>query len=607
MTKGWAWVGLAFAAACGARSELTGLYREGNAGAGGLPGSDASVDAIASDTGTGGGAPDAADAAVDQVSPPPCVLGLAGEPIDILSFPDRHATAPSMVTLGPSTLALQAFAGGGSSFAHPDIELGHVQIGPAWPSGTAIDLGPTLYGIESHGWGQLTRSPGGGLALGWHGDPNGVARVLFRLFDPGSWSPGPVVDVDSASDTEAVLDLQLGAGVGGLGVGYAGDGYGIVYRSVDWNTPGTPTKPLAAVLDPSGSVVIAPKEIAPAADYPGAAPSIVWTGTTYLLATARPGEVQISKLVPASGDLVDDSHVEGVSSLSSHLPNASVGRPALAVQSGRVYLAWRESAAKDPPELHAVRLAELDQNGLVVKDPLDIGSIAHPVSRVTLSASELGVLVSYAEEGDTALPDASAGRSHVVVHQLDLDASPLGDPIVIDATRFQTYGPPQLAVISQPLSALVTWSARAKQGGLDDTYLARLDCGASAPAEYAAVLGPPTALERFMLTKYDPTRQLCFRVHLAAPLQFDKYAIVVPDPWAVEKVTVTPNATSCNGYGGSDALDASSASGTLSWSAPPVSVPCAVNADLVLSFPGAPPEPFAAQAIALAGVGCDGG
>jgi len=622
--RAWTWLGLALATSCGARSAL---LEPGASAGGGDAGP--SPTAPVSDA----GAPDvASDASPDATVPPSCVLGLAGPPIEILSFADRHATAPSLVTLEPGSsstpakVALQAFASGGNSPLHSDIELLRLRVETPWPDGTSIEQGPTPYGHDAHGWGELSQAADAPsrLVLGWHGDPNDDPRVLLRFFDSANWKAAATSTVDP--DGEAVLDLQPGASVGGMGFGYADNGYAIVWRSVDYQQGNAPSHPVVAVLDDEGSVVLAPKSVAPSSDYPGVSPSVIWSGTTYLMATGFsscelsdplcvPGAVAVTALHPASGDLVDDSHVEMVGAIKAHLPNAKVGRPSLAAHAGRVFVAWRESAAKDPPAFDALRVAELDGSGHVIAGPVDFGASASAQSRVTLSASDLGLVATYAEDGNPAASDTTLGRSRIVVHHLGFDLTPKSNAVVINATRFETYRPPETAPLASPRGVLLTWAGMgtSKKGGYWVTYLARLDCMANAPPDagtadqYTAIAGPPTALERFMLTKYDPARKLCFRVHVAAPMDAVAYAVTAPDPWAVEKITVQENAASCDGFGDGASL-ASGASGTLVWTDPPLDFPCVIDANLVLDFPGLPPEPFAAQGLFMqGGWGCDGG
>jgi hypothetical protein len=469
---------LALAMGCGSRSELLGLGASSAGGAGAAAGG-------APATGGGGAMIDAGPDAPPP--PPPCALVAAGAAIDVVAFPDRHATAPSAVGFGPSSVALQTFASAGSSSIHDDIELVGFSMGEPWPSGLVKTAMPALFGIESHGWANLVLSPDqAALALTWHGDPGGKGRPLFRLWDIASWSPGPPVDI--AGDGEAVLDTAAGAGVGSLGVGYGGQGYGVVFREVSSSGGASPTRPVAAVLDAQGQRVLGPHPVAAPADYPGRAPAMAWTGAAYLMATSfttcPPGDalcvplsVVITRIRPASGDAFDDSGVDFVTAMAAQASSVVVGRPALAHHGGRTHVAWAEGDQSDVGSPRRVLVAELSKVGEVVSGPAIIDEAAPMQSRLTLLASDLGVSATWVEDGDATLPDGAVGRSRVVTTHLSPDLEALSLRVTVPTTRWDPYGAPKATALAEPRSLLVVWSGRRTESpGLEDVWATRLDC-----------------------------------------------------------------------------------------------------------------------------------
>ncbi|APR86437.1 Hypothetical protein A7982_11786 [Minicystis rosea] len=460
-------MGFAVAAGCGARSNLLGL--EGAIGGG-----------------TGGHGGDVIDAGPDAPPPPPpCALVAAGAAVDVVALPDRHATAPSAVAFGAMGVAVQVFASGGNSLAHDDIQLVGFTMGDAWPSGLAQTAAPQLFGIESHGWANLVLARSQAeLALTWHGDPGGKGRPLFRLWDIATWSPKAPIDI--SPNGEGVLATAPGAGVGTNGVGYGGDGYGVIHREV---IPGggTNTRPVAVVLNAQGERVLGPHPVAAAAEYPGASTAIVWSGSTYLMATSfttcpsgdmlcAPLSVVITRVRPASGDGKDDSGIDFVTALPATPGSAVIGRVAIAHHAGRTYVAFSEGDQSGTGNPRRVRIAELSPTGDLVGGPVTIDDAAPMQSRLTLVASDLGVSATWAEDGDITAPDDVPGRSMIVTTHLDLDLTVLSTRVAIPVTRWQTYGAPQGTALTQPRSLFLVWSGRSESNGFDDTWAARLDC-----------------------------------------------------------------------------------------------------------------------------------
>lgn len=469
---------------CGSRSALPGPP---GALAGGAGGRGQTI------TITGGGAGGwLSDAGSDAPPPPPpCPLVLVGGAADVVSYPDRHALAPSMVAIGPSALAVQAFASGGDNPAHSDIQLLRFQSQDPWPTGFAAVTASQLFGLESHGWANLALSSDQtSLALTWHGDPGGYGRPMFRRWDLGASAPGAPVDI--ASDGEAVLDMAAGAGTGKLGVGYAGYGYGVVHRDLDTNGGGTATtRPVAVVLDAAGNRLIGPHRVSEYMEYPGRAPSIVWTGATYVMATSfntcAPGDplcaplsVVLTRVRPASGDAYDDSGIDLVAQIAAQPGSAVVGRASLSAHAGRTFVAWLEGESADAGTPRRLYAAGLSPAGELAYGPVLVDPAAPAQSRVTLHGSDLGLTLAWVEDGDTSLDDAAVGRSHVIATHLDQDLSILSTRITIPVTRWNDYGPPRAAALSSPKSLYLVWAGRRADDmkyGYDDVWAARLDCG----------------------------------------------------------------------------------------------------------------------------------
>ncbi len=410
-----------------------------------------------------------------------CRLVSAGAPKTILSFTDRHATAPSIVALGtgrPATIAMQALASGGSSPLHSDIQLARVQVGD-WPTGVVVDRPPQLVGVETHGWGELSRAhpPRADLALAWHGDPGGVGRPIFRTFDPATWTAGPLVDVTMRG--EAVLALARGASI--VGNAYAGTGYAIAWRDVDPML----TRPRLTVLDATGARSIDVLTAAPAAAYPGPTPAIAWSGSHYLVAVSHgdcppdectPFSVSVQRLLPPG--------MNGPAELtqSTVFPPSAAGRivfrPALARVDGAFdsFLAWGEGTTSTAPR--DIRLAWLDATGKSLRD-ITVATNVRAIGAVVVAAGPLGIVVAWPEAGDTTLPIGALGRDRIVVHHFDRALAPLSPAVTIPIPQFDDYGRVSLAWLDRGL--LLAWGGAKPAGELppnqhDVSLLARLDC-----------------------------------------------------------------------------------------------------------------------------------
>jgi hypothetical protein len=463
-------------------------------------------DAGKPDAKTDGPAADAqpdADAALEAEASPPvhCKLQPNDGPVVAVAFPDRHATAPSVAVVDPGVpagapgahaaeVAVQAFASGGSSSAHPDVHVARVRIDEPWPTGMAMVKAPVLIGYESHGWAEMTRAAGGkaALAFAWHTDQGGLGRPAFRLLDVASWSGGAGTDV--VPKGEAVLSLADGAGVGAFGVGYAGSGYAVVWRDHMTGDAGVPnaTRPLVAVLDEAGNVTLGPHAAAAPTPYPGRSPVVVWSGSAYLVATSartceaadplcEPRSVVVSRVRPASGDAWDDSGIDRVSVIPALAPGASPSRPSIAQFGGTTWVGWFEGNPDDAKAPRTPRLQRFNPIGEPIGASIELAHDAHPTTRIALSASAIGVLATWIEDGNTSLPATQLGRTKLVAYGVALDSVVLGPAVRIDATMNGSYGWTSSVATVQPRAFIVSWTGRAAQSAKPDvTYLARIDC-----------------------------------------------------------------------------------------------------------------------------------
>jgi hypothetical protein len=451
---------------------------------------------------SGAGAPagdDASDdASIEASAPTPCSLTPAGDAVPIVSFPDRHATAPTMVALDPgsadgaASIALQVFANAGTSGLPDDIEIARARVSQDWPRGAVLDQPPKLQGEFALGAALLAASPHDPrtLALAWHRDDAAVGRPQFRSIDPASWQQGPEVAIQPSGD--AMFSFASGAGVGSDG-SWTGDGFAIAWRHVSAPDVG-PARPLAAILDVSGNLMRGPSPLATAEDFPGRSPALAWSGSTYLVATSyvdcfggdacRPRSVVLQRLsAKAAPDM--GLTLQPIASFSTVDPAALPGTPMMAAFQGRVWLVWSEGVPADASgeRTRTIRLVATDEGGQPLGDPTTIDDAARPTTRVSVSAGDAGVLVAWAEDGPVMgdggdANDVRIGASSVVVRRAGEDGR-LDPAVRIPTTRVDDYGPPTTAAIASPRGALVLWAGRSTvPTQFDVTWLARLDCSA---------------------------------------------------------------------------------------------------------------------------------
>jgi len=410
------------------------------------------------------------DASADAAAPTPCALRLAGPPIELLAFDQRHASAPQMIVLdpgsdsSPASVALQAFANASITGIPDDIEIARARVGRAWPD-AAIDRAPQMLGELALGFAQMASPAPGALAVAWHREEIGVGRPQLRTFDAGSWSPGETAVLAMKGD--AVLSLVPGAG-----------GLGVVWR--DLNAPGVgPVQPMIAVLDAKGSVVRGPIAAAGPVDYPGSAPALAWTGEKFLVVTGfdtcGPGAFACAPKSVVVATLGDAS-IDRVGAIGAIDPATSPGHVAAATYADRVWIAWSEGDAKDEKVPRTVRFAALDARGFPVVGPKTLATAAPVSTSVSISASEIGAVVAWAERGDPNAARSAIGASRIVVRRVALDGTP-DDPIAIGATFVDAYGPPTTAAIAAPRGALVLWAGASATPNMPDVaWMARVDC-----------------------------------------------------------------------------------------------------------------------------------
>jgi hypothetical protein len=453
------------------------------------------TDASAADAG-------GADAPVEAAPiAPPCSLASAGDPVPIVSFVHRHATAPSMSVLdtgadsGAASVAVAVFANAGNSGLPDDIELARARLAPAWPAGASLDQPPQLQGEFALGPGLLATTADAPRNLGavWHRDTAAVGRPQFRGMDVATWTQGANVDVTDSGD--AVFSFAAGAGVAADGT-WTGDGFAVVWRYV--GAPGVgPARPLGALLDASGNVLRGPSPVASAEDYPGRAPAVTWTGRTYLVATSYldciggdacvANSVVVERMRAASAAAADGGvgfTLQRTTSFGVVDPSMAPGTAAIASYGGDAWVAWTEGPPADADAgvgaARAVRVARVDAEGNLAAAPITVAPAAHPTTHLALSAGDAGIVVTWAEDGEPEdagdAVDTTLGASFVVAQRVGYDGAV--DPAIrIAATRVDDFGPPTSATIESPRGALVLWAGRATDpNAFDVTWLARLDC-----------------------------------------------------------------------------------------------------------------------------------
>ncbi len=463
---GLAALALAVLSHCGSRSQLPQIETgEDNAGTGG-----------------GGTSPDGGV----TPPPPPCVLQNAGPAMEIMAAGNSNVMAPSMVRTDggdastPARVALQGFVNGGTNEAHPNIQLQRFTVTPPWSTGVKVDQPPVIFGAEAHGWGEMAHAPGGvqELAMAWYSESGMDSYTAFRALDIDSWTAKPPVEV--APNGRPALSLAPGSGVGTGGVGYEGYGYAIAWREL-LDEPEYDTTTSLGVLDLEGKLMLGPLSQGVPAPSPGYSPVITWSSKTYLIATAFPDcgpelpcppALTVERLRPASSAGEPASLENTWTRTNGMIPH----RPALATYGDRTWITWTE--AEGNTSHHELYLQELDALGAPVGEAVEVDGFVWPQTRPKITASTLGLTIAYGNGGSGTEPN-EPGYDQVVVHQLDHDGTPMtSQPVRIDTTLINDYGPPQAVALDHPRGLLLTWAARSFHNDYYRVaYLGFLECG----------------------------------------------------------------------------------------------------------------------------------
>lgn len=484
---------------CGARTDLLGADRDSSATPDASTASDAGADASVPVDARPDVLPDAPitpdaspDVLPDVPIPPRCVLlESSGSPMQIVTFPNQHADAPSLAVVdrggpgSPANVAVQAFRSGGDGFEHA-IFAGRMRVGDAWPDGVEMTQTPVKVGTDSHGWAEMSVAPGGlrELAISWLGDPGMTTRTMFRRIDADSWYAHPSIDL--SYEGSSALGLVAGAGTGDMGIGYGGLGYGIVWRLSNPGLPENPVSPVVAVLDQEGALLIGPHRVAEPMEYPGRSPSITWSGSAYLLATTfrecvptdplcSPDAVVITRVRPASGDAWDDSGVDLVTVIPTSVPGLVPGRASIGSNGIDSWVAWSEGPSGNDEAPRRIVAQRLDAQGQVLGSPVPIDDGIGLLMSPRVHVAPFGMTVVWPEDGDASLGYNDVGRSRIAVALIAPEAT---GPVVtrVDTTHFGSYGWASGVSIDEPRGMLVTWPGYPPVGGMGVAWLARLSC-----------------------------------------------------------------------------------------------------------------------------------
>ena len=420
-----------------------------------------------------------------------CAVGPVGDPVPLVSYPDSPAGAPRLVVIDPGAPGSPARVAVGTlkeqaNTWHPEYRVVRARIDLPWPQGITIDQPSVVWGVDDHAWGEMTQAPGGGgLALlsNYGGELVAPVGVKFRPLDTATWTPGADVYVDQ--NGESPYGLAAGAGVGPLDVGYAGSGYGAAWRSEP--TMIGQSQPMVAVLDTAGGVAIGPFAVAPPAQYPGRAADITWTGSAYVVSTSNgpcdaadalcvSNSVAFYRIRPASGDAVDDSGIDLITSIPVLDTATTPGRPLIGTLDGHVIAVWSEGDAIDKTVPRTVRLVRLGPKGQPVSPPVVIADGILPTTGLELSVGALGVLIGWGEAGDAAIPPKMPGNAKLVLHHTDLDGHPIQPPIAVPITQLNTFGKGMVVELVEPRGYLISWSSESEDNQPRPTWVLRLDC-----------------------------------------------------------------------------------------------------------------------------------
>lgn len=442
---------------------------------------DAGVGGSAGTGGTGG----TAGTGGEPPAPKMCTLAEIWEPREIFDDPEYDAHTPSFAVtdVGDGDYGRQASAilqavTDGPGGAPNTITAVPLFFDPVmYPGGMGMFQSPSAVVESTWSYAQmvLSHDSGAQVGLAWNAASQGIQ---FRTLDQWAWQPSPITPVWPTNATP--LNMAGGPGAAPIG-GYGGRGYGMV-----WDELPPQHQLVAAVLGEDGSVWLGPHGILGDEPADATKPAITWSGEAYLIATSvqacgtpdprcRPQSLVISRVRPATGDLWDDSGIDLAGSFGDGGQNVRRGRPSIASWQGHTAVAWAERPGPNPGP-RTVRIATLNPDGTPAGAPRDVATDARPVSGLRLSASRLGLVVLWVEEGDPALADDAPGRHLVIGHQLDFDLQPLGAPFAVGATLFSSWGFPPAAGIEYPDALVLTWSARSRNHTRNAAFVSRVEC-----------------------------------------------------------------------------------------------------------------------------------
>lgn len=457
---------------CGARSDLLDVRSDRRDG--GLPEAGA-PDVLADAPGW--------DSQTDATLPT-CELASAGSPVEIMRG-DGDIWTPSLVVVEPGGSATPArLAVAAVARASSEIQVGFPTVGPAWPdvvSGSLLTVGSDTFSYP-----QIARSVDGDdqLAVTWLGGPGSLAV---------RWAPISLPDLTSTPayslDVEGSTPVDLCAGRVVIGSTEA-PGFAIATQVGMGGNPPAQQQPIVTLLDGKGTLVQAVPLIAPV-DYPASDPSLLWSGSAFLVASAHrscdPFDPQCAENAITISRLQDDPE-NGLTFAPPTVVQPTEGRvprrPAMAMLD-HVFIAWFESAEDDPDAPMIARVKWLD---LLGGDTLDLEAVvteeAKPLeSLIGLTATPSGLLLSWAEDGDPALPDGAPGRSRLVVRRVIThfeNISPwldvVEEPVYIDMTLYRSRAAPVGASLPSLDAAVFAWSGWNGELGYDSVYLGRVDC-----------------------------------------------------------------------------------------------------------------------------------
>jgi hypothetical protein len=306
--------------------------------------------------------------------------------------------------------------------------------------------------------------------------------VLLRTIDVASFACGATVSLSTTGSTP--WGLAAGAGVGSAGQGYAGEGYGILWEEITQSGNQSLRRPVVVVLDPAGGVVQPPVPVAAAVPYPDfeeRTPSLVWSGSTYLLATAfdRCGSpdplcTSVTTVVTRLRPDGANSRVEVAATIPVSETDNVPRRPAIAHDDRGTLLVWAEGPRDATPS--TIRGVALAADGTLAGPVQLLSTTAQPAGGVRVAATDLARVAVWAEDGDPGLPDEALGRSRLVFQILDESVGRHGDPVLLDSTRFSSHNVTPTVAIGRPRGLLHTWSARSQEGGREAAFIGLVGC-----------------------------------------------------------------------------------------------------------------------------------